>query len=182
FPRILSWNRGSGGERIIFARGDLDLRINQWIKLTDVSPTAETTESAEQLEEKAPNRDLHPRPELSVPYAAPTDEIEESLAILWQEFFGIDTIGIDDDFFALGGDSLKAIIILERISKKLAARITVADFFDAPTIRGVAVHVRKAADSISQPVEQNPTPGIPDHAPVIPQAKIYREEEGDFEF
>jgi amino acid adenylation domain-containing protein len=86
---------------------------------------------------------MYSRPELSTPYEAPTDETERKLADIWQRFFGIEKIGIDDDLFDLGGDSLKAINILSILQKELKADIPITEFFDRPTIRGSAAYLRE---------------------------------------
>lgn len=58
-----------------------------------------------------------PEPELSpvAEYAAPRDEVEQMLASIFSEVLGIERIGIDDGFFDLGGDSIKAIRIISKI-------------------------------------------------------------------
>ncbi len=57
---------------------------------------------------------------------------------LWQSFFGKPTIGIDDDFFEIGGDSLKALTIIARIHKTLNIEVSLQDFFSKPTLRSLS--------------------------------------------
>jgi acyl carrier protein len=78
------------------------------------------------------------RPELSVEYAAPGNKTEKILVQIWQDFFDIRPIGIDDDFFELGGDSLKAMTIIDLIHHNRKVKISLAEFFKQPTIKGVA--------------------------------------------
>src|SRR5438034_6333877 len=52
----------------------------------------------------APSRP-QPRPHLQTAYVAPRNEIEQQLAAMWQNVLGIEQIGIQDNFFAVGGDS-----------------------------------------------------------------------------
>ncbi len=70
-------------------------------------------------------------------YSAPTNELEEALAEIWGKILGLNKgiIGIDDNFFKLGGHSLTLISLLARIHKKLGFRIQMSDVFDYPTIR-----------------------------------------------
>jgi thioesterase domain-containing protein/NAD(P)-dependent dehydrogenase (short-subunit alcohol dehydrogenase family)/acyl carrier protein len=60
---------------------------------------------------------LRERPELDSEFAMPGTEVEKSLASLWQRFLGVESIGVDDDFFALGGDSLLAVQLIARINE-----------------------------------------------------------------
>ncbi|MFC2145980.1 amino acid adenylation domain-containing protein, partial [Acidobacteriota bacterium] len=85
---------------------------------------------------------LYQRPQLSTEYTAPRDEIEQSLARVWQKFFGIKEVGIYDDFFELGGDSLKAITVFTEIHKHLDARIPITEIFRSSTIYGLAQYIR----------------------------------------
>jgi amino acid adenylation domain-containing protein/thioester reductase-like protein len=67
-------------------------------------------------------------------YAAPRNELERNLAKLWAEALRLERIGIDDNFFGLGGDSLT---VLEIMSGVLAYqwKLNVQDFYECPTIR-----------------------------------------------
>ncbi|MGD2086566.1 MAG: SDR family NAD(P)-dependent oxidoreductase [Candidatus Aminicenantes bacterium] len=95
----------------------------------------------EQLHERREPSTLHPRPELDVAYAAPRSEWERVLADIIQEIIGIDRPGIYDDFFELGGDSLKAITVLSKIHKELQVEISLQEFFQKPTIEQLACFV-----------------------------------------
>lgn len=68
----------------------------------------------------------------------PESEIEIELARIWQQVLGADVVGIDDDFFDLGGHSLKATQMLSRIQRDLGVDLELREVFDAPTIRGLA--------------------------------------------
>jgi len=57
------------------------------------------------------------RLKLSTEYAAPQDEMEKTFAAIFQQFFGIEPVGIYDDFYELGGDSLKAVQLAALIKK-----------------------------------------------------------------
>lgn len=83
----------------------------------------------------------HPRPPLSVPYAAPEGELETRLAALWAGMLGIAPIGINDNLFELGGDSLLAIQILARVRKAYGVELHPVTFFKAPTIGDLAILV-----------------------------------------
>ena len=78
-----------------------------------------------------------------VDYRAPSNEIEEKLAEIWIKILGIDQIGVDDDFWDLGGDSISAIQIMTRIRAHLGARISPTIFFGQSTIAKLAKAVKK---------------------------------------
>jgi amino acid adenylation domain-containing protein len=85
--------------------------------------------------EEKPVRDVHPRPQLDTPYTAPENDTQQQTARIWQEFFGLDRVGVDDDFFDLGGDSLKATVVLSRMHKEQGIKVSLVQLFDNPTIR-----------------------------------------------
>jgi acyl carrier protein len=71
-------------------------------------------------------------------YIAPTSDLEMRLSDIWQEILNVETIGITSDFFELGGDSLKATNLSSRILKEFKTKIGIGDFFENPTIEGLA--------------------------------------------
>jgi len=82
----------------------------------------------------------------------PGTPIEEELARLWAGLLGIDTPGVEDNFFEAGGQSLLATLLISRVRAHLGAEVSLRDFLDRPTIRGLAelveaVYLRAAAPS-----------------------------------
>jgi amino acid adenylation domain-containing protein/non-ribosomal peptide synthase protein (TIGR01720 family) len=77
-------------------------------------------------------------------YVAPATPIEQRLAEIWQSVLAIPRIGVDDNYFSLGGDSIKAIQILSRMLRQ-NLRMELADLFRHRTIRGLAPHVIEVA-------------------------------------
>jgi len=87
----------------------------------------------------SPNRKtLIKRPQLRTVYEPPRNEIEEKLTTLWVEFFAFEKLGIDDNFYEIGGDSLSATIITAKILKEFNAKISLREFLQDPTIRNVS--------------------------------------------
>lgn len=84
------------------------------------------------------------RPELSSPFEPPQGDLEERLAAIWQELFGIEPIGRNDSFLELGGHSLLAIQIVTQVRSVLEAELPVTALFEAPTIAQLAKAVRQA--------------------------------------
>ncbi|WP_404827072.1 phosphopantetheine-binding protein [Dendronalium phyllosphericum] len=80
----------------------------------------------------------YPRPNLATPYIAPSNELEQQIANVWQKVFGFEKIGIDDNFFDLGGDSLLAVQVTADLKKLLNKEIPVVSLYEGLTIRSLA--------------------------------------------
>ena len=81
------------------------------------------------------DRGSFPDPDFSSDdYVAPRTEVEMAMVNIWQEVLGIDRVGITDDFFKIGGNSILAIQTSHRMSKALVADVRVADIFKSRTI------------------------------------------------
>ncbi len=76
------------------------------------------------------------------PHREPRDAREQELARVWSEVLGLPRIGIDDDFFALGGHSITATRVLTMIRKIQGRAPALADFFGHPTIAGLSRFMR----------------------------------------
>jgi acyl transferase domain-containing protein/acyl carrier protein len=88
---------------------------------------------------------LGTRPELNVDYAPPGDDVQQALADIWQQFFGLQQVGIHAAFFELGGDSLKAASVIAAIHKEMNVRVTLAQVFNSPTISQLAEYIKITA-------------------------------------
>jgi phthiocerol/phenolphthiocerol synthesis type-I polyketide synthase E len=74
-------------------------------------------------------------------YRAPETEIEQQVALFWQELLGAQHIGLDDNFFHLGGNSLLAVQFISRITEHYQIQISLKHFFHASTVRDAAAVV-----------------------------------------
>jgi phthiocerol/phenolphthiocerol synthesis type-I polyketide synthase E len=81
---------------------------------------------------------LHARPELSSAYAPPNNDLERTIAAVWQELLGIEQIGIYDNFFDLGGSSLLGLKVVARLKQELRLDIPVVALFEGPTVSALA--------------------------------------------
>ncbi|HEV8577638.1 MAG TPA: amino acid adenylation domain-containing protein [Thermoanaerobaculia bacterium] len=77
------------------------------------------------------------------PYSPPETPVEQALAASWAEVLDVPRIGLDDDFFALGGDSIRAIQVRARAEER-GALFTLQELFRYPTVRDLARAVRSA--------------------------------------
>jgi non-ribosomal peptide synthetase component F len=75
----------------------------------------------------------------------PASEVEEILARIWAEVLGVDEVGVTDDFFELGGDSIRSIRIIAR-AHEAGFKVGPRDFFENPTVRELA-HIIEGAGS-----------------------------------
>lgn len=76
---------------------------------------------------------------------APRTEIEQRIAGIWKDVLFIDSIAVDDNFFDLGGTSLKLLVVHQRLAKLDYGPISVVDLFARPTIRALAEHLGSAS-------------------------------------
>ena len=103
-------------------------------------------------------RGSSPRPPAEAdraPYAAPRTPVEAALADAWAAVLGVDRVGIHDDFFALGGQSLLATRVVARIREALGVELGLRALFEAPTVAELAARVgwlRDAAAAQRPPV------------------------------
>ncbi len=88
----------------------------------------------------------------SVEFAPPTHPHEATIARVWSEVLGLDAVGIDDNYFGLGGDSIRSVAIVTHMRER-GLETTVAQLFDTPTIRSLAATVRVVDASPQASVE-----------------------------
>jgi acyl transferase domain-containing protein len=89
---------------------------------------------------------LQHRPALSTAYVAPGNETEKKVAAVFEEFFGIQPIGINDDFYELGGDSLNA-VQLANLARQSKIELTFQQVLVGQTIREICKTIDAAADT-----------------------------------
>ncbi|PSL44992.1 amino acid adenylation domain-containing protein [Chitinophaga niastensis] len=109
------------------------------------------------------NRNILPAPETVVlpanAYVAPRNTTEEILGSLWQQLLGVQRIGIHDNFFRLGGHSLKAIRLMAGIRTTLHKEVSIKSLFQFPTISGLAAQLLSSGGNKALPaLEVMPRP------------------------
>jgi amino acid adenylation domain-containing protein len=78
------------------------------------------------------------RLELATDYAAPRTSTEETLAHIWAKVLGLERVGMDDDFFALGGDSLLATQLVSRVRQAFQIELPLRELFRQRTVAQLA--------------------------------------------
>ena len=89
-------------------------------------------------------------------FAAPSTGLERALARIWQEVLGVDAIGVQDDFFDLGGHSLSATRAIARIRRELSTPIELRELFVNPTIASLARIIDAAGRQLETAIEVAP--------------------------
>ncbi|GGL11304.1 non-ribosomal peptide synthetase [Nocardia jinanensis] len=108
-----------------------------------------------------------PVPTDTAPFRAPETPVERSIARAFAEVLGTDTVGLDDSFFALGGDSLTATRVAARLGAALATEIPVRLLFEAPEVSALATCIEQHARTGRQrpPLVAGPRPDLVPLAP-----------------
>ncbi len=96
------------------------------------------------------------RPELTTPYVAPTSTIEKELSRIWAEVLSLDTVGIHDNFFDLGGHSLSATRIISRVIAVFKLQLPIKQLFESPTIAAMALVIgsKEAREADEEALQQ----------------------------
>lgn|GEM_PF-3163127 len=87
-----------------------------------------------------------PRPALANSLVPPQNPMEAAIAAFWCEVLRLNEVGIHDDFFDLGGDSIRMARILSRIWKYYDIEIPIEVFFDNPTVASLVHTIEDALD------------------------------------
>jgi acyl transferase domain-containing protein/acyl carrier protein len=139
FTRLFS---NLNAPQVIVSTGDLQARVNQWVKRLSVSKPAQRGRNAGATHAA--------RSKAMKSYVAPRNETEQKIASIWQEVLGHAEIGVEDNFFELGGDSLLATQLVSRLRDALQAEISLRKFFESATIAGLAAILETAAQPSAQ--------------------------------
>jgi SAM-dependent methyltransferase/acyl carrier protein len=130
--RIILWSQY---HQIVVSTGNLKSRIDQSIKLE--SPHQES--AAQQVNLSA----RHSRPNLKNAYVPPSSNVECKLTEIFQELLGIEPVGIYDNFFALGGDSLTGTVMISQLRKTFQVELSVRSLFESPCIFDLAMVIEE---------------------------------------
>ncbi len=139
---LVAYFRGDGGLNAGGLRGALSRRLPDYMIPSHFVPmdafplTPNGKVNRKALPEPAATRVLG----TGEGYEAPRSRLEQEMTELWEAALGRGTIGIHDDYFALGGDSIKAVLLASRMNQK-GIKVNIMDLFQYPTIAGLAAWV-----------------------------------------
>ncbi|MEO1349488.1 MAG: zinc-binding dehydrogenase, partial [Cyanobacteria bacterium J06635_15] len=134
FERIMAGGRFA---QILVSTSDFLARSKQ-------SNTYEMLSSLKNAEHTSQSRQVrYSRPELENTYVAPSNEIEQVIAQIWQDVLGIKQISIHDSFFDLGGDSLLATQVISQVNSALHTDLSVSSMFEIPTMAGTYEQIKQ---------------------------------------
>ena len=115
------------------------------------------------------------RPTSLIEFVSPRNAVEEIVAGVWMEVLGIEKIGVHDNFFDLGGHSLKATQLLSRLRQTFDIDLALREVFEAPTVAGTSVAIstalaEKQGESAAPPITtitRDEISGLPTQAPPL---------------
>ncbi len=150
FARVLAW---AVAPQVVVSPSSLRAVI-EWARQTKPDNYETKTESLH-----APS--THARPGLDTAFVPPGTELESRLATVWQEYLGIDQVGLHDNFLELGGNSVIAIQIMAN-AKKAGLNFNVQQFFQHPTIAELAAVIAGSRSSAAAAADHDSTfPQLP---------------------
>jgi aryl carrier-like protein len=83
------------------------------------------------------------RPALATAYVAPRTALEQQIAAIWGEVLALESVGVEDNFLDLGGNSLQAMRIVSRVAALTHTDIPPSSLFAAPTVAAQTLEVTK---------------------------------------
>ncbi|CAG0933461.1 phthiocerol/phenolphthiocerol synthesis type-I polyketide synthase E [Thermoflexales bacterium] len=119
-------------EQLVVTTANLQARLAQWVNHQSAPGDAGVN---------ARPAARHARPNIRTPYVAPRHETELLLVNIFARMMGLDLVGVHDDFFELGGDSLLAAQIISRVREAFQLDLSLTNLFERPTIAFLAEYI-----------------------------------------
>jgi phthiocerol/phenolphthiocerol synthesis type-I polyketide synthase E len=132
FARILA----GGGSRVAVSHRDMNVdELRRRREREANTNRADAGSASATAKAESPNRgNWAPRPNMRQAYVAPKTAIEIAVAEIWGALLQLYEVGVEDDFFELGGDSLMALHLIPRLRTRFQVDIAPIDLFAAPTV------------------------------------------------
>ncbi len=99
------------------------------------------------------------RPELEAIYVAPRTPVEKQLAEIWAKLLGFEKVGIQDNFFDLGGHSLLITQLLAQVRDTFKVNLSLSSLFELPTVANIAEKIAIALRAVPEAIAQQAKPG-----------------------
>lgn len=139
FRQLLSLQ---GQSQIVISTRDLSTAIRNNASRTQFA-------TIDSLVQATPEQVMHQRPNIETPFAGATDSFQKSIAEVWQNVLGIEEIGVHDNFFDLGGDSVQAIQIIAQLNQR-GLHLTPQQLFQNQTISELAAIAETSGVAIDE--------------------------------
>lgn len=123
-------------------------RVRHWIDPILPVATGQNDEIPEFVSKQPALIHQH-RPDLSMEYLAPRNEIEQKLVTIWEDLIGVQPIGIQDNFFELGGHSLLATEIVFKVRDQFKIDVPMDNLFEEPTIANISAYIATYRSAVS---------------------------------
>ncbi|MGD1807090.1 SDR family NAD(P)-dependent oxidoreductase [Dapis sp. BLCC M126] len=136
----------SNTNQLVVSTGDLEARINQWVKRERVKKES----NLEQLVDSEKDSSIN----LGTVYVAPRNQQEEILVEIFQSVLGGNKVGINDDFFELGGDSLVATMLIAKIKQNFTVDINIGEIFNLTTVANFSEYINSQKETIDSDLEK----------------------------
>ena len=115
--------------QIVVSTSSLQARMEQWLTSRSQAEVAPQTNAA--IVQVV-------RPNLQTAYVAPRDDLERTIAQVWQNVLGLQQVGVYDSFFELGGNSLAGVQAIAQLNAALNVQIPTVSLYEGPTINALA--------------------------------------------
>ena len=137
---------------VIVPETDMQISLEQ----AEPLPLLSEPEGTEQVTASMP----HQRPNLQTAYVPPRNETEEQIAAIWQKVLGIEKVGMQDNFFEVGGDSLMGIRIINQLRNvfEVGPSIPIHLFFTTTTIEGMAEAITQKQKELLEDKQEEERP------------------------
>ena len=109
---------------------------------------------AQQVLQVVKSQKQHQRPELEGVFVAPRNPVEEMVAGMWRDLLKLDQVGIYDNFFKLGGNSLLATQVISRLREAFSVELPLHQLFESPTVAELSSQIeaiRQAGSEVQLP-------------------------------
>jgi thioesterase domain-containing protein len=141
-PRLVAYWTGSASQAALLAAARKNLP-SYMVPSAFVAVDAFPLNSNGKIDRKQLPRPMPSRPE-ATKTQAPRNDLETRLAAIWRETLGVVQMGVDDDFFALGGTSGQAIETVARMRRALGIEVALQMLYEAPTVKKLALCLGQA--------------------------------------
>jgi acyl transferase domain-containing protein/acyl carrier protein len=136
--RVLAASELLAGRQLVVSTGELQPRLEQWVRVRPLGRLAAGNESGQTASPRTMTGAGSAVNATRGAMPAAGAELERRIAALWERLLGRPTIGRDDNFFDLGGNSLLGMQLIADLDRELGIEITPVELFESPTVGGLA--------------------------------------------